>query len=76
MVVLTEEVDKDNLPALLHVINTLNKIETRQLETDRMFEPLKEIAVMLKEYKYEFDPKIYLQVEIAKDKLETLRNSN
>lgn len=71
MVILTEEVDIDDLSALLQVINTLNKIETRQLETDRMFQPLKDIAIMLKEYKYEFDAKIYSQVGIAMDKIVT-----
>lgn len=69
MGILTNEVDKDDLSALLQVINTLNKIETRQLETDRMFDPLKDISVMLKEYKYEFEPKIYLQVKFARDEL-------
>lgn len=68
MGILTSEVDKDDLSALLQVINTLNKIETRQFETDRMFEPLKDIAVMLKEYKYEFDEKIYSQVSTERIK--------
>lgn len=65
MQLLTMEIDKDNLNELLSVINMLNKIEERQLETDRMFEPLKEIMLMLKEYKYEFEPKIYLQVDVT-----------
>lgn len=59
--VLNQELDKDDLKALLQIMAMLNKIEERSLETDRMFEPLKDIAAMLKEYKFEFDNKIYTQ---------------
>lgn len=62
MTLLAKEIDKDNLNDLLNAINWLTKIEERQFETDNMFDPLKDIMVMLKEYKYVFDPKIYTQV--------------
>lgn len=60
--ILGTDVDKDNLNELLEVMGMLNKIEERQLETDRMFEPLKDIVQMLKEYNYEFENTIYMQV--------------
>lgn len=57
------EIYKDDLQQLLTVKSILNQIEERQIETDRMFDPLKDIAAMLKEYNYEFEKKIYDQVK-------------
>lgn len=55
------ELDKDDLPTLLQMMAILNRIEERSLETDQMFDPLKDIVVMLKEYKFEFDERVERQ---------------
>lgn len=60
--IMGQTLDKENLTALLEVIDILNAIEKRMMETDRMFDPLKDIAAMLKEYNYEFNNQIYIQV--------------
>lgn len=60
--IMGQPLDKENLTALLEVMDILNQIEARMMETDRMFDPLKEIAAMLKEYNFEFDNQIYVQV--------------
>lgn len=59
--VLGQEQDKDNLERLLQTMNMLNKIEERAIDTDRMFEPLRSIADMLKEYQFVFEDRIYVQ---------------
>lgn len=60
--ILALEVDKDDLSTILDVLSIINDVEDRQMETDRMFEPLKAIVAMLKPYSYDFDNNVYRQV--------------
>lgn len=56
------KVEKDDLSTILDVLSILNRVEERQMTTDRMFEPLKATVALLKPYNYDFDNNIYRQV--------------
>lgn len=59
---------EDDYDGLLKVMGYLFKVKERQLETDNMFEPLKLIMEMLKEYNVEFPEEIYVQLQEIPDR--------
>lgn len=63
MQTMSEELEKDDLKTLINVMEVISSIEARTLETDKMFEPLKEIVSMLKDYKFEFEERVLMQVK-------------
>lgn len=59
---------EDDYDGLLKVMGYLFKVKERQLATDYMFEPLKQVMELLKEYGVEFPEEIYVQLQEAPDK--------
>lgn len=59
--VLQFEVTKEDFDTLLSVMSILSKIRDRSLETDRMFDPLKDTVDLLKQYNVDFDDNVYNQ---------------
>lgn len=59
---------EDDYDGLLKVMGYLFKVKERQLETDTMFEPLKEIMELLKEYGVEFGEETYVQLQEIPDR--------
>lgn len=57
--VLGKEITMDDIKGLLEVLGVLNEVDERLLETDMMFEPLKEIMTMLLEYGVTFSEQIH-----------------
>lgn len=60
--------DEDDYDGLLKVMGYLFKVKERQLETDNMFEPLKQIMDLLKDYGVEFTEDIYVQLQEIPDR--------
>lgn len=58
----------DDYEGLLKVMGYLFKVKERQIATDNMFEPLKQIMDLLKEYGVEFAEEVYVQLQEAPDK--------
>ncbi|XP_030371689.1 dynein beta chain, ciliary [Scaptodrosophila lebanonensis] len=54
-IVLKMELQKDDFEGLVKILSVLNQINEKQYLYDSMFEPLKEIVELLKQYNYEFD---------------------
>lgn len=59
---------EDDYEGLLTVMGYLFKVKERQVATDIMFEPLKQIMDLLKEYGVEFAEEVYVQLQEAPDK--------
>ncbi|KAJ8925640.1 hypothetical protein NQ315_009485 [Exocentrus adspersus] len=59
---------EDDYDGLLSVMGYLFKVKERQVETDAMFEPLKEIMELLKDYAVEFPEEIYVQLQEIPDR--------
>lgn len=59
---------EDDYEGLLNVMGYLFKVKERQVATDIMFEPLKQIMDLLKEYGVEFAEEVYVQLQEAPDK--------
>lgn len=59
---LSINVQLNDFISLLKVMAVLNEIKERQLETDRIFDPLKDIADMLRQYNVEIPENIVIQV--------------
>lgn len=59
---------EDDYDGLLNVMGYLFKVKERQLETDTMFEPLKEIMELLKDYGVEFTEEIHVQLQEIPDR--------
>lgn len=59
---------EDDYDGLLKVMGYLFKVKERQVETDVMFEPLKEIMELLKDYSVEFPEEIYVQLQEIPDR--------
>lgn len=59
---------EDDYDGLLKVMGYLFKVKERQVETDAMFEPLKEIMEMLKDYGVEFAEEVYVQLQEIPDR--------
>lgn len=62
------ELKEDDYEGLLKVMGYLFKIRDRQLATDVMFDPLKEIMELLKEYGVEFSEEVHIQLQELPDK--------
>ncbi|KAB0805217.1 hypothetical protein PPYR_02187 [Photinus pyralis] len=62
------ELSEDDYEGLLSVMGYLVKIRDRQTATDGMFQPIKEIMELLKEYGVEFSEEIYIQLQELPDK--------
>lgn len=63
--VMSQEIDKEEIGKLIEILSVLHQIEDRTMETDAMFEPLKDIVELLKSYGEEADNKVYTQVNIS-----------
>lgn len=61
-VILKLEIDKDDTEGLLKILGILNTINEKQHIYDEMFEPLKAIVDLLKEYEYKFSDNVLAQV--------------
>lgn len=64
---LSVELDDDDYEGLLQVMRVLNEVKAKQdAGTDTMFEPLRDIIDVLKEYGVEFPEETYEQVRRCK----------
>lgn len=61
-VVLKMEIDKNDTKGLLKIMSILNTINDKQYIYDDMFDPLKAIVELLKEYDYKFADNVIAQV--------------
>lgn len=61
-IVLKMEVGKDDTEGLLKIMSILNTINEKQYIYDDMFDPLKAIVELLKEYEYKFPDSVIAQV--------------
>lgn len=60
---LSVELEEDDYEGLLKVMGVLNEVKAKQdAGTDHMFEPLRDIIYVLKEYGVEFPEETYEQV--------------
>ncbi|XP_028130568.2 dynein beta chain, ciliary-like [Diabrotica virgifera virgifera] len=59
---------EDDYDGLINVMQYLFKVKDRQPETDAMFEPLKEIMDLLKQYGFEFPEEIHVQLQEIPDR--------
>nr|CAH7754609.1 unnamed protein product [Callosobruchus chinensis] len=59
---------EDDYDGLIKVMGYLWKVKERQIETDAMFDPLKQIMDLLKEYGVEFPEEIYVQLQEIPDR--------
>ncbi|CAH1960839.1 unnamed protein product [Acanthoscelides obtectus] len=59
---------ENDYDGLLKVMGYLWKVKERQIETDAMFDPLKQIMDLLKEYGVEFPEDIYVQLQEIPDR--------
>ena len=62
------ELAEDDYDGLIKVMGYLFKVKERQLETDNMFEPLKEIMDLLFEYGMEFPEEVHVQLQEIPDR--------
>lgn len=62
------ELAEDDYDGLLKVMSYLQKVKDRQDYTDSMFDPLKEIIELLKNYGVEFSEEIHVQLQELPDK--------
>lgn len=61
MAILRLEVQQEDLETLLKVMSILSKIKDRQVDTDNMFEPLKNMVDLLKQFSVEFSDSVFEQ---------------
>lgn len=66
--VMEKPLSEDDYDGLLKVMGYLFKVKERQVATDGMFEPLKQIMDLLKEYGVEFSEEVHVQLQEAPDK--------
>lgn len=66
--VMQVELDENDYDGLIKVMSYLQKVKDRQDQTDFMFEPLKEIIELLKNYEVEFSEDIHVQLQELPDK--------
>nr|CAI5828900.1 unnamed protein product [Callosobruchus analis] len=59
---------ENDYDGLIKVMGYLWKVKERQIETDGMFDPLKQIMDLLKEYGVEFPEEIYVQLQEIPDR--------
>lgn len=66
--VMQEPLAEDDYDGLLKVMGYLYKVKERMFATDNMFEPLKQIIDLLKNYGVEFSEEIHVQLQELPDK--------
>lgn len=67
---LSVELDEDDYEGLLQVMRVLNEVKAKQdAGTDNMFEPLRDIIDVLKEYGVDFPEETYEQVWYVNKKM-------
>ncbi|CAH2045643.1 unnamed protein product, partial [Iphiclides podalirius] len=70
---LSVELGEDDYEGLLQVMRVLNEVRAKQdAGTERMFEPLRDIMYLLKEYGVEFPEETYEQLDILPEKWRNL----
>lgn len=70
---LSVELDEDDYEGLLQVMRVLNEVKAKQdAGTDNMFEPLRDIIDVLKEYGVDFPEETYEQVWYVNKKIDLL----
>lgn len=70
---LSVELDEDDYEGLLQVMRVLNEVKAKQdAGTDNMFEPLRDIIDVLKEYGVDFPEETYEQVWYDNMKIDLL----
>ncbi|RZC39341.1 MT, DHC N2, AAA 7, DHC N1 and/or AAA 9 domain containing protein [Asbolus verrucosus] len=62
------QLTEDDYDGLLKVMGYLFKVKERQLDTDNMFEPLKEIMDLLFDYGMEFPEEVHVQLQEIPDR--------
>jgi dynein heavy chain, axonemal len=66
--VLRMEATEDDFETLLKILSVITQIKEREVETDNMFEPLKEVVALLKTYNEDFNEAVYNQFVELPDK--------
>lgn len=66
--VMQAELEDNDYDGLIKVMSYLQKVKDRQDQTDIMFEPLKEIIELLKNYGVEFSEEIHVQLQELPDR--------
>lgn len=61
-VALKIELNKDDFEGLLKILSVLNTINEKQFTYDYMFDPLREVVDLLKQYNYDFKDNVLAQV--------------
>lgn len=56
------ELNKDDFEGLLKILSVLNTINEKQYTYDYMFDPLREVVDLLKQYNYDFKDSVLAQV--------------
>lgn len=59
---MTQEINKEEFDKLVEILFVLHQVESRSMETDAMFEPLKDIVELLKTYNEEVENRVHTQV--------------
>lgn len=57
------ELNKDDFEGLLKILSVLNTINEKQYTYDYMFDPLREVVDLLKQYNYDFKDIVLAQVK-------------
>lgn len=63
-----QPLDENDYDGLLKIMGYLFKVKERQIATDNMFEPLKQIMDLLKDYGVEFPEEIHVQLQEVPDR--------
>ncbi|KAK9886615.1 hypothetical protein WA026_017537 [Henosepilachna vigintioctopunctata] len=66
--VMLTPLESDDIEGLLRVMKFLFRVKEMMVETDAMFEPLKNIMDLLSSYKVEFPEEIYIQLQEIPDR--------
>ncbi|XP_039947795.1 dynein beta chain, ciliary [Bactrocera tryoni] len=62
------ELNKDDFEGLLKILSVLNTINEKQYTYDYMFDPLREVVDLLKQYNYDFKDSVLAQLNELPDK--------
>lgn len=61
---LNKKLEEGDIDGLLEVMSYLSKVKDRQQKTDEMFEPLKHIIELLKQYQEELPENVHAQIQV------------
>ena len=61
---LNKKLEEGDIDELLEVMSYLSKVKDRQQKTDEMFEPLKHIIELLKQYQEELPENVHAQIQV------------